>query len=406
MKTVLRHCHLIDGRAAAPLSDAAVVIDGERISEVGPSHVISAPPDARVFDLNGKTLLPGLIDAHLHLTWYYYRPDVAVGGQPTYNEARITAVGVWHMGQLLDAGVTSVRDVGSCGHIAFDLKWALGEGLISGPRIWAAGRLICPTGGHGSKNPGLSLEFDGVDGARAAVREEIKAGADFIKIAVLKDEWTLGELGAAVDQAHRMDRRVACHVNYPPSITNALKTGVDSIEHGCLVSEEELERMAEQGTFWVVTPLIYRKQHEAFKEMVANPETPAERAAWAADQVRRHDWIWDNMPGAMLRGFKVGVKIVVASDQLYPQVGIAALPQDMALAVEIGLPPMDVIRAATYRAAECIGCEDELGSVEAGKLADLVVVNGDPLADMAALQNVALVIKGGQVARNTLGARA
>ena len=402
MKTALTNCQLIDARGAAAIPEATVLIEQDRIVAAGPRGAVPVPADAQLLDLAGRTVLPGLIDAHLHLTWFYYRPDVVVGGMPTYNDARIAMVGVWHMQQLLNTGITAVRDVGSHNRIALDLKWALGEGLVKGPRIWAAGRLICPTGGHGSENPGLGLEFNGVDGARAAVREEIKAGADFIKIAILKEEWTLDELCAAVDQAHRMDRRVACHVNYPPSITNALKAGVDSVEHGCLVTDEELVRMAEQGTFLVVTPLIYHKQFETFKAMVADPKTPAKLMAWARDQVRRHEWIWDNMPKAILRGAELGVKIVVASDQLYPEVGIQALPLDMAMLVELGLPPMQVIQAATLRAAECIGCEKDLGTIEPGKLADLIAVEGDPLKDMSAMQSVALVIKDGKVEKNTL----
>lgn len=402
MKFVLTNCQLIDGLAETPLTDATVVVDGQRIAEVGPRGAVRVPPDARVIDLAGKTLMPGLIDPHVHLTWYYYRPDVTVGGMPTYNEARIAMVGVWHMQQLLNAGITAVRDVGTYGHVSLDLKWALGEGLIPGPRIWAAGRLISPTGGHGSKNPGLSLEFDGVAGARAAVREEIKAGADFIKIAILKDEWTRDELHAAVDQAHRMDCKVACHVNFPPSITNALNARVDSIEHGCLVTDEELEQMADQGTYWVVTPLIYHKQFETFKAKVADPETPAKEREWAEAQVRRHEWIWDNMPRAILRAHELGVKIVVGSDQLYPDIGIAALPLDMDMLVNLGLPTMAVIRAATSLAAECIGCQDVLGSVEAGKLADLIAVEGDPLDDIAVMENVVLVIKNGRVEKNAL----
>jgi imidazolonepropionase-like amidohydrolase len=403
MKIALTNCRLIDGRGGEPLSDATVVIDGDRIAAVGPGTATTVPSDAQVLDVAGSSVLPGLIDLHLHLLYYYLRPDVVSYGTPTYNDPRITMVGVWHMQQLLDAGITSVRDVGSCRQMVFDLKWALGEGLIRGPRIWAAGRLIAPTGGHGSENPGLGLEFDGVAGALGAVREEIKAGADFIKLAILQDEWTFEELQAAVDLAHRMGRRVACHVNYPPSITNALKAGVDSIEHGCLVTEAELEQMRDQGTYWVITPLIYHKQFENFKTQVADPNTPADVVARARDQVRRHEWIWDNMPKAMLRAAEMGVKIGLGSDQLFPKVGIAALPLDMAMAVEIGLPPMLVIQGVTSTAAECIGCQEELGTLEPGKLADLIVVEGDPLADMTALQQVAMVIKNGQVEKNASG---
>jgi imidazolonepropionase-like amidohydrolase len=396
-KIALTNCRLIDGLGGTPLSDAAIVIDGGRFTDVGVRSSVSVPTDAMVFDLAGQTVLPGLIDLHVHLTFYYQRAQAS-----DYDDSRVALLGAWHMGKLLDAGITSVRDVGSCGHIVFDLKWAGGEGLVRGPRIWAAGRIIVPTGGHVTRHRGMSLEFDGAVGARSSVRREVKAGADFIKIACLKDEWTLDELEAAVDQAHRLGRRVACHVNYPPSITNALNAGVDSIEHGCLINEEELQKMADQGTFLILTPLIYRIQFEKFKGLAVEQTTPPDVALLARDQVRRHEWIWDNMPGAILRAAELGVKIGVGSDQLYPEYGIATLPQDMALLVEIGLPPMLVIQGATSRAAECIGVKDDLGTVETGKLADLIVVDSDPLSDMNALKNVSCVFKGGAIEKNLL----
>jgi len=295
-----------------------------------------------------------------------------------------------------------VRDVGSVGQIVFDLKWAVNEGMIRGPRLYAAGRLISPTGGHGSHLQGMAIEADGVDAVRRAVREEIKAGADLIKLGYLQDEWDPESLHAAVDQAHRMGRKVACHVNFPPSIRNALAAGVDSIEHGCLVTEEELRQMRDQGTFWVVTSRIYHEQFEDFKARVADPKTPEHLRAAARAQVRRHEWIWENMPRALLRAAELGVKIGAGSDMIYPHVGIAALPLELASMVKIGLSPMQAIRAATSSAAECLGCQDELGTVEAGKLADLIVVDGDPLTDITALQQVALVIKNGKVEKDAL----
>jgi imidazolonepropionase-like amidohydrolase len=405
MSTALTNCQLIDGRGGEPLSQAIVIIEGPRIGSVGLADEVPVPRDARVIDLAGRTVMPGLIDAHLHLTWYFLRPDLERAGWLTFNDARIAMVAVNQMQQLLDAGITSVRDVGSVDRMAFDLRWAVGEGLIRGPRIWAAGRMICPTGGHGSEHPGLGLEINGVDAARAAVREEIKGGADFIKIAILKDEWTLDELDAAVDQSHRMDRRVACHVNFPPSIANALNSQVDSVEHGCLVTDDELAQMREQGTFWVVTPLIYHKQFQDNKAKVADPNTPPEVAEQARFQVWRHEWIWENMPKQMLRGAEMGVKIVVGSDQLYPEIGIAALPLDAEMSVDIGLSPMFVLQAVTSRAAECLGWEERLGTVEPGKTADLIALDGDPLNDIKALQRVSLVIKDGSIEKDSLNAK-
>ena len=402
MKTVLTNCKLIDGRGGSPVPDATIVIDGNRIVAVGPKASIPISPDANILDVAGRSVLPGMIDLHLHLTYYYKRSDVTVNGKLTYNEPRIALVGAWHMEQLLNAGITTVRDLGSCRHLVFDLKWALGEGFIRGPRIWAAGRLIVPTGGHGTANPGLAFEANGVAAMRHAVREEIKAGADLIKLGYLQDEWDPDELRAAVDQAHRMGRKVACHVNYPPSIRSALNAGVDSIEHGCLVTEEELKQMRDQETFWVVTSRIYREQFKDFKAQVGDSETPEHLLELAKKQVRRHEWIWENMPAALLHAVELGVKIGAGSDMIYPQVGIAALPLELASMVEIGLSPAQAIRAATLTAAECLDCQDDLGTVEPGKLADLIVVDGEPLSDITALQRTLLVVKDGKIEKDIL----
>jgi imidazolonepropionase-like amidohydrolase len=401
MKIGLINCRLIDVRSGTAMPDGTVVIEGRHIKAAGPSASISVPPDAGVLDVAGRSVLPGLIDLHLHLTFVAKRAGpFAVEGLPA-NESSIALLGAWHMKQLLEAGVTAVRDVGSYGGVVFDLKWALDEGMIEGPRVWAAGRCIVPSGGHGSA-VGLVYEADGADAMRRAVREEIKAGADLIKVACLQDEWSPDELQAAVDQAHRMGRKVACHVNYPPSIRNALDAGVDSIEHGCLVTGDELQQMQDQGTFWVVTSLIYREQFKDFRDQVADPSTPGHVAEHAREQVRRHEWIWENMPGAVLRAAELGVKIGAGSDMYFPHIGIAALPLELASLVEMGLSPARALQAATLTAAECIGCQDELGTVEAGKLADLIVVDGDPLSDISALQQVLLVIKDGAVAKDTL----
>ena len=318
----LTNCRLIDVAAGTSQDGATVLVESKRIRAAGPGADVPDPAGAMVLDVGGRSVLPGLIDLHLHLTWHYYRPDFNVGGKLTYNEPRVALVGAWHLSKLLDAGITAVRDLGSCGHLVFDLKWALGEGLIRGPRVWAAGRLIVPTGGHTSMNPGLAFEVDGADAVRQAVREEVKAGADVIKLAYLQDEWDLAEFQAGVDQAHRMDRKVACHVNFPPSIQNALNAGVDSIEHGCLVTDEELQKMRDQGTFWVVTSRIYAEQFRDFKAQVADPKTPEHVRERAIQQVKRHEWIWDNMPGALLRAAEMGVKIGAGSDMIYDRVGI------------------------------------------------------------------------------------
>ena len=163
--------------------------------------------------------------------------------------------------------------------------------------------------------------------------------------------------------------------------------------------------MQGQGTFWVVTSLVYRKQFENFKAQVADPETPENVRAHAEKQVRRHEWIWDNMPRALLRATDMGVKIGAGSDMIYPDIGIAALPQELESMVEIGLSPAQAIRAATLSAAECLGCPEDLGTVEAGKLADLIVVDGDPLLDITSLQQTLLVIKDGQIEKSTFDGR-
>ena len=402
MKTALTDCRLIDVRSGTALPDATIVIDGNRIEAAGPSASVAISPDARVLRLGGRSALPGLIDLHMHLTFISKRaaepPTVMPGNAP-----RVALLGAWHMQQLLDAGITTVRDVGTYHSVVFDLKWALANGMIKGPRIWAAGRLIVPTGGHGTHvGVGLALEADGAAVMRRAVRHEIKSGADLIKLGYIEDEWSLKELRAAVDQAHRMGRKVACHVNFPPSIRNALAAGVDSIEHGCLVSDDELQQMRDQGTFWTVTSLIYREQFNDLKDQLADPDTPGHLLENVRTQIRRHEWIWEHMPGALLRAAEMGVKIGAGTDMYYQHVGIAAMALELASMVEIGLSPAQAIKAATLTAAECIGCEEELGTVETGKLADLIVVDGDPLSDISALGQVRFVMKDGEVAKDAL----
>ena len=402
MKIAFTDCRLIDGRGGPALPDATILIEGARIAAVGPKADVLVPPDASVRSLAGRSVLPGLIDLHLHLTFFHYRPDVVVGGELTYSDTRAALVGVRNLEKLLDAGITTVRDLGGYHQTVYDLKWAVNEGLIRGPRILCAGHLISPTGGHGSHLAGLAVEADGPDAVRRAVRQEIKAGADLIKLGYLQDEWDEESLRAAVDQAHRTGRRVACHVNFPPSIRNALKAGVDSIEHGCLVTDEELQTMRERGTFWVVTSRIYYEQFEDFKAQVANPKTPENLREAARAQVRRHERIWENMPRALRRAVELGVNIGAGSDMLYEHIGIAALPLELVSMVQIGLTPAQALRAATASAAECLGLQNELGTLEAGKRADLIIVDGDPLSDIAALGRPLLVMRDGRIERDYL----
>ena len=414
MTRVLTGATLIDGTGAIPVSDAALVIDGERIIAAGPRTGLTWPPDADVVDVSGRTVIPGLIDAHDHMASHGYALATRWGLDEPASTAHLRTARV--LAETLAMGYTTVRDAGG---LDAGFKVAIEHGLIAGPRLVLGIQIISPTGGIGDRvspsgheccaayDPLLPRSVgNGPDEVRDVVRTIVRAGADVIKTATTggassraghgpRDAaFSLEEMQALVAESHALGRRVMCHALGGPGLRTALAAGVDSIEHGCYLDEEPelMAKMAAQGTFFVPTLTVY----------VYHRESVAPHVRARAIDLHPHHL------ASIRRALELGVPIAAGTDaggHGHPKNAL-----ELGYLVEAGLSPMQALRAATQWAARCLGLERELGTLEKGRLADVVVVNGNPLDDVRVLLDpgrIELVLKGGAVCadRRPSGAR-
>ena len=404
MTRVLTGVTVIDGTGAAPVPDAAVVIDGELITAAGPRAAVTWPADAEVIDAGGRTLIPGLIDAHDHLASHGYGLATRFGLDEPASTAHLRTARV--LAETLAMGYTTVRDAGG---LDAGFKLAVEQGLIAGPRLVLALQIISPTGGIGDRvspsghdccgayDPLLPpCVANGPDPVRDVVRTMVRAGADVIKTATtggassrpghgpLDAAFSLAEMEALVTESHALGRRVMCHALGGPGLRTALAAGVDSIEHGCYLDEDAilLGQMAVQGTFFVPTLTVY----------VYHRESPAAHVRERAIALHAHH------VASVRRALELGVPIAAGTDaggHGHPKNAL-----ELKYLVEAGLTPMQALRAATQWAAACLGLEREVGTIEKGRLADLVLVVGNPLDDVTLLLDPArieLVLKGGAI---------
>jgi imidazolonepropionase-like amidohydrolase len=379
------------------VDNAVVLIEGERIVQAGSGLAI--PAGMRTIDLGNATILPGLIDAHDHLTSQrgeYYSdlfrrsPIDAAIRAPSY--ARTT----------LNAGFTTVRNVAASEYIDVSLRNAINDGSIVGPRMQVSAIAISTTGGHGDLigfSPYLKIDrfsgvADGVDEIRKRVRENVKRGADLIKVSsgagVLSEEesagapqFSLEELQALVEEATRWGRKVAAHAHGADAIRQAVEAGVTSVEHGGLVDAETIRMMVAKGTFLVPDILtdVFILEHGA--ELGLPPQIIEKERSLRGHQ----DVNWT-------RAFKAGVKFAFGTDAgVFPHGENAR--QFALLVKHIGISPADAIRMATVNAAELMGWSDKVGQIKSGYYADIIAVDGDPLADVTELERVRWVMKGG-----------
>jgi imidazolonepropionase-like amidohydrolase len=397
-RIAIRAGRLIDGRGGPPVANAVIIIEGERITAVGPGLTI--PAGARVIDLSSSTVLPGLIDAHTHVTTQpsdYYEDifrktpiDVAI-------KAHVYAK------RTLDAGFTTIRDVGSGEFIDVALRNAINRGDIPGPRIQAATLTVGSTGGHGDLT-GFSpyLKFgtfsgvaDGVDDIRKLVRFEVKNGADVIKMiasaGVLSEEESVGapqysqeEMNAVVEEAAMWGRKVAAHAHGTEAIKRAIRAGVASVEHASLIDDEGLRLAKERGTYLVMD--IYNDDYiMAEYKRLGYPQKILDKEAKVGRTQREN----------FRRAVQAGAKLAFGTDAgVYPH---GWNGKQLAKMVEWGLTPMQAIQTATANAADLLGWADRVGSVQPGRFADIVAVGGDPLKDIRELERVRFVMKGGVV---------
>jgi imidazolonepropionase-like amidohydrolase len=400
VRTAVRAHAMLDVESGKLVPDPVVLIEGNRIQAVGSGLAI--PAGARVIDLGGATLLPGLIDAHTHLTTTY---RFLIYGGPM-NDAVTAHV---HARRTLEAGFTTVRDLWSKDFIDVALRDAIARGEVVGPRMQVATLAIGSTGGHNEDEEGLSPTIsvggfsgiaDGVDGVRKLTRFEIKYGADVIKIMategggegdnlVNETEFTLEEMQAIVEEAHRYGKKVAAHAHGADGIRTATRAGVDSIEHGTFLDDEGARLMKERGT-WLVPTMAVEVPDE--KELSEHPE-----------RRERSELFWRASRDAVRRALAAGLKIGVGSDSSVLPHGENA--KEITTLAANGMTPLQAIRAATVSNAELLGWQDRIGTIAPGKLADLVAVRGNPLADVTELERVAFVMKDGVVYKDDLSGK-
>jgi Imidazolonepropionase and related amidohydrolases len=423
--TLVKAGRLLDPRTGKVLSPAAVLTEGGKIKEVGaPDQVQShAPAGVRTIDLGRATLLPGLIDSHTHVLL-----DVVV---PPEAETQRHENGIFAPGLLLaiiesptkralmgahlaredlESGITTVRNLGHSGIDGdTELRDAIKAGRVAGPRILASGRKLITRGSYVQNlNPALAdaileqefLLIEGTDRARQAVRQNAFQNVDLIKVSA-DENLTVPELAAVVEQAHRQHLKVAVHAIDKTSIQTAIDAGADSIEHGNEVTDEQLKQMHDKGTFFVLTPTFYG----GFLRKITEPSiviSAASRAADASSAPRRKQR-YDQLVERVLRS---GVKFAAGSDMCWFYPGKTRGEASTATFVNLrdaGMPALDVIRAITCNAAEMLGWQDRIGSIETGKFADVIAVAGDPITDTTELERVRFVMKDGNVIKNELG---
>jgi imidazolonepropionase-like amidohydrolase len=398
---------LIDGRSARALADAVVLVEGDRIVAVGDRSII--PAGAEVIDLPGTTLMPGMINAHDHPLMYAHDYQNAHLQSSSAYKALMGLAGAQR--QLL-AGWTAIRVAGDAdvAYAAQDLRRVIDAGIFIGPRLTGAGHYISITGGGGDVNymsPEQSVIADGLvaDGPeeiRKAIRREVKYGSDWIKLLVTGAFQSVGdnprnvafspeELRAAVEEANRLGVPVAAHAHAAEGIVQAVRAGVRSIEHGTYIDDEAIRLMAKRGTFFV--PTVYIGDYYAEGERLLA-------------QDKQDDYTLNyrsKFVAAIGRAHEAGVKIAVGLDLGGYTVDPSVYAREMAVFVEAGMKPMEAIQAGTRVGAELLRWDDRLGTVEAGKLADIIAVPGDPLEDMSALERVSFVMIGGTVVKHPDG---
>lgn len=391
MRTFIRGGTLIDGTGGPPVDGMIVAIEGARFRAVGREADFDSllkSEDSHIIDARGRWILPGLINMHEHL---FFREVVgptqrtmAKGAVAlTFYSLRNALVG-------LRRGWTTVRDMATIGGISLQLRDFIDRGEMLGPRIVACGSPVCVTGGHAFE---LCVEADGADACRRAAREQLKAGADFVKVMASHDpfrmpgpeqtrpEMTIEEIRAVFEEGHRWGKKAACHVMGTVAIANVLDAGADIIDHGIYLNDALAERMARQSTYYTPTLSGYCRQ-------TMNP-----RFQRGEESARMHSLLIEPAMEGFRAAVRAGVKVVTGTDSS----GVYA--EEVALMREGGMGPMDTLLACTRTAAEALGMADRIGIVAEGKLADLVVLDGDPLADPYALERVHLVVKEGVVYR-------
>lgn len=386
MAIAMHNARLIDGNGHA-IARATIIVRDGKIHTAGPSRTISIPRGATRFDGRGLTVLPGLIDCHVHLC-LGAEPDVVNAVEQ--ETPTVTLLKASQMArQTLEAGVTTVRDLGSRDHSIFALKEAIDKGLTAGPRIIGAGLAICMIGGHARF---IGQEVEGVEQVRKTVREQIDAGAEVIKViasgGVLtpgtspdQAQLTMDELRAAVDEAKRAGRKVAAHAHGSSGMKNAVRAGVHSIEHATLMDEEAADLLDQHGVY-IVPTLSALATTAACGRGCGIPESARDKAK---SMTKRHQ-------ASFKRAYRRGLLIAMGTDAGTPFNYHGENAQELERMVALGMSEMEAIMASTSAAARLIGIQDKVGTIERGKEADLIVINGNPLQKVELLRDRSRIV--------------
>jgi imidazolonepropionase-like amidohydrolase len=414
MTLVIKADQLIDALGGSPLKDVVVVVEGEKISRVGQAGKVQIPPEAAL--IQAQTVMPGLIDAHVHLgssgeanmELRRLKESIGLSAFMSYANAK----------KSLEAGFTSLRDAGGRQFVDVALRQAIDQGWLEGPRLKVCGQGICTTGSHGDGY--LAPDITTVDGTsffglaianspdevREAARIQVKNGVDVVKIVatggvlshgdeVCAPQMTLEEMEAAFQVARWAGKRTAAHAHGGEGLKIAILAGVNSVEHGTFLTDEQVELMLERGVYYVPTlTALHRILQHGVEAGI--PEYAVEKAKQA------HKVHFQSFDLAL----RAGVKIAMGTDAATPFNRHGENALELQLMVEAGMTPMEAIVATTRSGAEVLGLAEQVGTVEVGKLADLLVVAGNPLADISVLQDkqkIEVVIKGGRIVMDRRG---
>lgn len=404
---------LIDGTGSHPLQNGVVLVEEAKIVATGKESDVEIPKDAEIIDAGGNTIMPGMIELHAHMSYWWNWP-----GAELFDQAEAALLAAYNLKQSLDAGITTVRDVGTAWDVAFSVKRAMSRGLITGSRPLVCGQIICATGGHGTGLRGGIIECNGPWECRRVVRDQIKKGADHIKICTTdrpwthREEFTMEELEAIADEAHRWGKPVAAHAALMPGLKMAVEAGIDTIEHGMSEmrdppDDEVLGLMVKRGTIWVPTLWIFlREKSEEEKEWwdTLKKTVPPESLKKIEVQDKWFEDLKESAPKNFKEAVDAGVKIATGADVgiTYPNTTFVAVPEEMKFMCDYGMSNMGAIVAATKTASEAIRMQKDLGTIEKGKLADIIVVKGNPLRAITSMKRALFVMKKGVIYKNQL----
>jgi len=396
-KVIISADRIITGDGSTVIEDGAVYITEEgKIGDVGTFERISSHySEEKIIRHSGATLCPGLIDMHVHIGYWWNKPD-----SYNYNDFMIAYMALNNLKKAFSLGVTTLRDMGSPEKLCATIQKSAKKGYIQIPRIIGSDMGICMTGGHGHEFEGGITIADGPWEVRAAVREQIKNGAQWIKILTSHrthtPEYTQDELNAAVDECHRLGKKIAVHAATHPSLEMCIEAGFDTIEHGIFLTKNQVEKMVEKNISWIPTitapELIFRriqktKESGSIGNMVDDSLTESYEYFKAATEATRNNF---------KTLIETGVKVATGTDVVIFGEDVAPVTKEIEFMVKYGMEPIEAIKAATSTGADILGLSSVTGEIKKGLIADLIIVDGNPLLNISDISNIIEVYSNGK----------